>query len=244
MSITTINDKNRAGGGSQEPAPAHLIRVMIKRVPNRRWTILSLVGAILLQTVCANPTFSQFMISKSKEAVIRQTSQITCGPAAVATLLTFHLLKPATEEEITQLAGTYKLGTTTLADLREALKAKGVVAKGFKEATLEWLAYEVEVSGIPIVVHFRDRVSDLKEPLDHYVLFIGQVDDYVLVSDPAQGEVSMHISDFLRRWDNHVLAIISSHTSDRALIEKRKQSARVRLSTLKRANSIISLQRF
>jgi hypothetical protein len=74
------------------------------------------------------------------EGVIGQTSYYTCGPAAVATLLTHYYSQPTAESEILELSekameGSGKSpeerGVTALA-LRQALAAKGIQARGMR----------------------------------------------------------------------------------------------------------------
>jgi predicted double-glycine peptidase len=166
--------------------------------------------------------------AERKRDVIIQTSEYTCGPAAVAALLKFYFGDNTNEQEIAQLAGTYENHTTTLLDLRNACRAKGYEASGYR-MTLPQLLREIETSGVPVLVHF-------KEPSLHYALVLGQVGDVILVSDPSWGHVSIDVTDFLRRWSKNALVVKSSRPAHRELIERRKQSAETRLATLSRVD--------
>lgn len=171
-----------------------------------------------------------------RRAIIRQTSPATCGPAALATLLTFYFDDPVTEEEMAKLVGADKKSLSSMRELRDASRAKGYKAEGFR-ATLAALTHQVETSGLPVLVHF-------KEPTQHYVLVVGRVGDFILVTDPARGEVSMHQTDFLRRWDGFVLIVRAARPVSSDLIERRRRSAETRIQTLKRASSLMSATRF
>jgi predicted double-glycine peptidase len=171
-----------------------------------------------------------------KQAVIRQTSPATCGPAALATLLTFYFDDPITEEEVTKLAGTDKKTMASLRELRDVSRARGYTADGFRWG-LPRLLHEVETTGVPVLVHF-------KEPTQHFVLVVGEADEFILVSDPSRGEVSIHQTDFLRRWDNFALVVKTTRPVNSTLVERRKRSAEARIQALKRASSLMSTTRF
>jgi len=121
------------------------------------------------------------------EGVVGQTEWYTCGPAAVATLLTqFYNLKTS-ETEILKLsldamAGTgkdpTKGGMTALA-LKQALSKKGIPAKGI-QITSKALTDYFDAGGLPIILH-------VTKPQLHYVLAIGMVKDRVILADPSFG---------------------------------------------------------
>jgi predicted double-glycine peptidase len=168
--------------------------------------------------------------------VIRQTSSATCGQAALATLFTFYFHDPVTEAEMTKWVRPRAQDVSTMRELRDACRARGYDAAGVK-GTLSELVRQIESSGVPVLVHF-------KEPTQHYLLVLGRVGDRLLVADPAKGETTMHETDFLRRWDNVALVIKSPRPADGSLIEHRKRSAETRLQTLHRAGSLMSATRY
>lgn len=121
------------------------------------------------------------------EGVIGQTNYYTCGPAAVATLLTHYYGQPTAESEILELsekamAGSGKSpeekGVTALA-LRQALADKGIQARGMR-LTLASLADYFRKGGLPVVLH-------VTKPQMHYVLAVGMVGDWVILADPSWG---------------------------------------------------------
>lgn len=170
------------------------------------------------------------------EGIIRQTTDLTCGPAAVASLLKFYFGVETTEDEMAKLSGTYENKTSSLLGLRNACRAKGFEAVGYRMSLPQMLA-EVESGGVPVVIHF-------KEPSLHFALVIGRVGDFIIVSDPSQGNISMDVGDFMRRWSGAVLVVRSRRPANRALVERRKRSAETRLESLRRAGSLLSSSRF
>jgi predicted double-glycine peptidase len=121
------------------------------------------------------------------QGVIGQTNYYTCGPAAVATLLTYYYGQPTAESEILELSekameGSGKSpeekGVTALA-LRQALADKGIQARGMR-LTLASLADYFRKGGLPVVLH-------VTKPQMHYVLAVGLVGDWVILADPSWG---------------------------------------------------------
>ena len=168
--------------------------------------------------------------------VVRQTSRATCGPAALATLFTFYLNDPVTEEEAVRLAGADRKTMTNLRQLGEACRAKGYGAEG-RRWNLARLVREADAGGVPVLVH-------LKRPTEHFVLVVGRAGEFFLVADPERGDVSIHQTDFVRRWDGNVLVVRSARPVNAALIESKKRAAEARLRTLGAAGSLMSAARF
>lgn len=190
--------------------------------------------ALLTNRTAGSPTAAGY--PRGDEGIIRQTSDVTCGPAAVASLLKFYFGVETTEDEIAKLSGTYENKTSSLLGLRNACRAKGFEAGGYR-MSLPQMMREVEAGGAPVVVHF-------KEPSLHFALVVGRVGDFVIVSDPSQGNISMDVGDFKRRWSGAVLVVKSTRPVNRELIERRRRSAQRRLETLRRAGSLLSSTRF
>lgn len=173
---------------------------------------------------------SQSLQEQRKRKNFLQSSEVTCGPTAVASLLTFAFGDPTTEEEIARLAGTFEARTSTLLGLRNACRAKGYEARGY-QMTLPQLLQQIERGGVPVLVHYS-------QPSMHYALVLGQVGDFVLISDPSQGNISLRSGDFLRRWSGNALVVKSPRPTDASLVQKRQSSARTRIQTLQSAQDL------
>lgn len=123
--------------------------------------------------------------------LIAQTSQTDCGPAALATLLTFYLDVPAQEEEIARLAGANQTGTT-LFGLEAATRAKGCGADSFR-MSLNTLRRQLAAYPAPLLVR-------LLSPEPHFALVLSIENDIVFLADPAKGNSLMPVKRFLQRW--------------------------------------------
>lgn len=121
------------------------------------------------------------------QQTIGQTDIYTCGAAAVATLFTHFYKQPVSELEIVEIAEKVmessgkkpqESGLNALS-LKQALINKSIDAD-VKEVTLEQLKRYFERGGLPIVIH-------VTIPQPHYILAIGILEDWLIVSDPTLG---------------------------------------------------------
>jgi predicted double-glycine peptidase len=172
-----------------------------------------------------------------RKASIRQSSPSTCGPAALATLFTVYFDDPTTEDEMLKLTGTDKHTVSKLNQLAAACSTKSDYKAEGRRWKLSRLLREMDSSDIPFVAH-------LKAPTEHYVLVVGRVNDFFLLFDPDRGDVTVHQTDFIRRWSGNVLVVKSLRPVDASLVSDRKRSAERRLRILSRANSSMSATGF
>jgi len=122
------------------------------------------------------------------EGVIGQTDWYTCGPAAVATLLTYYCDIPTTEVEALELAEGFMRGMglepgpgrgiNALA-LKQTLEAKGIPTKGFRVRPEDLRDYFAR-GGLPVIAH-------LTRPRKHFVVAVGMVGDQIVLADPSWG---------------------------------------------------------
>lgn len=104
----------------------------------------------------------------------RQSSQQTCGAAALAAALT-HLGQLSTEEELRRRC-RLPLGLVSAKQLTECASAAGMVAQGF-QADWRWLT---ELGPDVAILHLDS---------EHFVALLGTEDDIAIVVDPKQGGV-------------------------------------------------------
>lgn len=157
----------------------------------------------------ANPTLGTFRQLRY-QTTVGQTTDFTCGPAALATLLTHYYGSPVTEQMFTERAiadmnsrGKQVTEGLTLLSLKTALSAEQISSTGYK-LDLTQLRKVME-AGLPVV-------ANVQYPKGHYYLILGLDDENVLLADPSWGVRSQPIANFLNAWNGVVLVPQPSDT--------------------------------
>ena len=130
------------------------------------------------------------------EQVIRQAWDLSCGAAAVATLLTYQLGHPVTEREVALAllrratpALVRSRGGFSLLDLKIYAATQGFAAAGYSDMDLADLD-----AAAPAIVPTRTH------GFRHFVVYRGRSDGLVLVADPAFGNRTMPEAAFRKAW--------------------------------------------
>lgn len=134
------------------------------------------------------------------KTVVRQQYDFSCGSAAVATLLTYHLGHPTTERTV--FDAMYAMGDQekinregfSLFEMKQYLQSIGYEADGFR-VTLD----KVARIGIPVIVLIEWK------NYKHFVVVKGVADGTVLIGDPARGNKIMKEQDFLAEWKDGIV---------------------------------------
>jgi hypothetical protein len=183
-----------------------------------------LTGLALLLSACAGevtkgPAFAgsaspigdfsipvKSMEEKRFDTVVRQKYDLSCGSAALATLLRYHYGWPDHDEE-TAYRGMWAEGDRaqirrvgfSLLDMKSYLSKLGFKADGFQVSLKE-----VADAGVPGIALLN--INGYK----HFVVVKGVSEYEVLVGDPALGLKPMKRTDFQKFW-NGVYFAINSH---------------------------------
>jgi uncharacterized protein len=139
-----------------------------------------------------------------REHVIVQQWDVSCGAAALATLLTFQHGDPAAEREVAEsmLRSTDALrvrhrGGFSLLDMTRFAKARGYAATAYRQATL------ADLDALqPAIVPIRQNGSA------HFVIYRGRVADSVLVADPAFGNRVLPLAAFEAAWTDGIAFVV------------------------------------
>ena len=152
------------------------------------------------------------------EQVVRQKWDMTCGAAAVSTLLTYDFKDKTPETAVVawllRRADPVKVqarGGFSLLDLKHFVQARGYRAEGFSEMTLEELA-DLKIPAI-VPIHSKG--------VDHFVIVRGVFGDRVALADPAFGNMSMKARKFLGVWKQGIAFII--HPPDPGMFQRSQQ---------------------
>jgi predicted double-glycine peptidase len=177
-------------------------------------------------------TRGRAITAQNHQGVLYQTSEVTCGPAALANLLNLYFGDRASEDELAGLSGTYRIQAASLQGLRDAAIVKGYKADGCR-MTLTQLQRQVERSRIPVLVHYET-------PTLHYALVVGILRSGVLTLDPSVGYVVVAEQDFLRRWSGKALVVRArSQSPNLDLAPSLARSATTRQSSLRSAGQAL-----
>lgn len=169
------------------------------------WRFLALTGlaAMLLVSAPAEVKAREPVISlqeKRQANVIIQQWDISCGAAALATVLTYQFDDPISEREIaTSLMSREeyladpqivraRMGFSLL-DLKRFVDARGYSGAGYGHLELGQL---VEMAPVIVPVKLLGY--------RHFVVFRGMQGDRVLLADPGFGNRTMPIERFERAW--------------------------------------------
>lgn len=132
--------------------------------------------------------------------VIIQSWDLSCGAAALATLLRYEWGDPVTEKKVAQglMARKEYIQQPNLVQIREGFSLldlkRYVEAHGFKGEGLGQLDFDDLVEKAPIMVPV-DALG-----YNHFVIFRGVMNDRVLLADPAWGNRTMTTDKFKRMW--------------------------------------------
>ncbi len=136
-----------------------------------------------------------------EQQLVRQGWDISCGAAALSTILTYDFDSPYSEATIalsilsnTDPAKIKERGGFSLLDLKRFVEAVGYVGKGFAGLTLDDLAG----SNVPVILGVRIR------DFDHFVVYRGRFANRVLLGDPAFGNLTLSEERFAEIWPSGI----------------------------------------
>jgi predicted double-glycine peptidase len=158
------------------------------------------------------------------EGVIRQRWDMSCGAAALSTILTYDFNDKTPEAAIVvwilhrvDPVRVRARGGSSLLELKRFAQARGYSAEGFSGMSLDDLA--TEKSWVITPIHFKT--------FDHFVVVKGIVGDRVVLADPGFGNVTMKTSRFVKIWKNGIVFVI--HPPDPRMLAPKNISAASRV---------------
>ena len=130
-----------------------------------------------------------------KFACVRQRDMVDCGAAALATVA-LHYRRPIGLEQMRDLTGTDRIGTTLLGLLKAAEKLAflGKAVKGSYEA--------LALAPMPAIAHFKTE-----DGLGHFIVLHRVKQSSVVVADPSRGIEKLTREEFCRRWTGNMLLL-------------------------------------
>lgn len=138
--------------------------------------------------------------------LVPQSTDFSCGAAALATLLKFAYGQPTSENDV--LDGMLKLADPdvirekgfSLLDMKAYVEARGMQGRGFRIAPQDMLKIKV-----PVLV-----LLDIKG-YKHFVVVKKTTPDKTYVADPALGNKIMIKEEFESAWNGIIFAVIGNN---------------------------------
>jgi uncharacterized protein len=145
------------------------------------------------------------LLEMRRENVVVQQWDLSCGAAALATLLTYQHGDAVSEKAIAEamLRSTDPLrvkvrGGFSLLDLKRLVEARGFAGAGYSNLALEQLI-ELGPAIVPVDI----------SGYSHFVVFRARVGDRILLADPAYGNRSLDVETFEKAWLRQIAFAVS-----------------------------------
>ena len=139
------------------------------------------------------------------DGVVRQKWDISCGAAALSTLLTYQFKDNTPETDIvvwmfhrTDAARVKERHGFSLLDMKHFAQARGYTAEGFSDMSIDELASQKSAVIVPIRL----------KGFDHFVVVKGITDGRIFLADPGFGNVTMKVDRFQKLWKNGIVFIV------------------------------------
>ena len=137
--------------------------------------------------------------------VMHQTRDLSCGAAALGTILRYYYGEDLTEEQIInegfQVGDTKKIQRDgfSMLELKKIAEKRGYQAGGFRIPDANKLA----ALKVPVITLVSVR------GYNHFVVIKGVSDGRVYIADPAFGNRSLTLESFAADWDHVILVAVS-----------------------------------
>lgn len=160
----------------------------------------ALLCLLLSPQVFAGERVVKSLLEMRHDNVVIQQWDLSCGAAALATLLKYQHGEPVTEKEVAlalmkreeyiknpQLIQSRE--GFSLLDLKRHVDARGYQGSGYGKLQLKDL-----VAKAPLIVPIKTH------GYNHFVVFRGILGDRALLADPAWGNRTMLVDEFMEHW--------------------------------------------
>ena len=159
---------------------------------------------------------------------VAQTTEYSCGAAAVATLLSLYFGVESSEDVVLSLAEEQirargeepatESGLTAY-DLKEASGSLGLRLAGY-ELGMEELEGYFANGGFPVVAHVED-------PRSHFIVVVGIAEEHLLLCDPGWGRYIAPIGELRDARGMSGVFLIALPTEEQAEHARRRQAEAV-----------------
>lgn len=214
-----------SGFGLRRAGPIPLSRLVLSATFKSGLALYALL-------LCANAATGapvRSLLEIRQERVVIQKWDVSCGAAALATVLTYSLNDPVSERQVAQgmLRATEPLrvkvrGGFSLLDLKRFAESRGFPAEGYRDLSIEELL-DLESPIVPLTIH----------GYPHFVVVRGRRDGGIALADPAFGNRTMSSEKFLAAWREGIGFVVHGrrgndqgiHGSDPVMRERQRSGA-------------------
>lgn len=137
--------------------------------------------------------------------IVKQEYDYSCGSAALATLLNYHLGEDLTEHQVIQ--GLMSYGNIELIEQRRAFSLldmkRFVGVLGYEGAGYTASIEDLKELEVPAIVPIE--ISGYR----HFVVYRGIYEDHLFFADPYLGNISFPLVEFEKMWYKNVLFLVS-----------------------------------
>ena len=154
----------------------------------------------------------QSMTELRYQNVVRQQFDLSCGAAAMATLLKHFYNREISEaeiiEEMIEIGDTEEISKRgfSMLELKRFVESRGFVSEGFRIEDVSALA-ELKV---PVLTLIDSR------GYKHFVVLKDIVDGKAIIADPAFGNSVKSLDEFGDIWNNVILVVVSDNLDGNA----------------------------
>ncbi len=138
--------------------------------------------------------------------IVRQQFDLSCGAAAMATLLRYFYEQSVSEQEVIEAMVKYgdpeKIGEAgfSMLELKQFAESRGFVSRGYRVKDAE----KIRNLEVPVIALVNTR------GYAHFVVLKGFLGDEVHIADPAFGNVVKSFRQFKQEWSNVFLVVLSA----------------------------------
>jgi predicted double-glycine peptidase len=162
--------------------------------------VLAVIAALCLVRPAAAGDPVRSLAELRQEKIIKQKFDLSCGAAALATLLKYQHGENLSERDVALSLMTRKEYILdpglvqqregfSLLDLKRAASAAGYSATGYGRLSLQEM-----LSRAPIIVPIQTN------GYNHFVIVRGVYSNRILLADPAWGNRTMLVEEFVNTW--------------------------------------------
>jgi hypothetical protein len=151
------------------------------------------------------------------EGVVRQKWDMSCGAAALSTLLTYDFKDNTPETAIVvwilhrvDPKRVHARGGFSLLDLKHFAQARGYHAEGYTGMSIQELVSQKTAVIVPIRL----------KGFDHFIVVRQIVDGRVIIADPGFGNLTMRVDRFQSLWKEGIVFVV--HPPDERMITERR----------------------